>query len=121
MALCLRLHGGFFRLCRFDGVAAVFRQRSSADDGARAGGGAPASTLEGFARNHVPCAKQTTHAQIAMSRGVVSVAVFALVLALGAGSAPVAAKPPSCTAAHAQTWIDGGRYDLALREFTCVI
>jgi tetratricopeptide (TPR) repeat protein len=47
--------------------------------------------------------------------------VFALIFALGVGSAPIAAKSPSCTAAHAQAQIDGGRYDLALREFTCVI
>ena len=56
-----------------------------------------------------------------MSRGGVSAALFALILALGAGSASAAAKSPQCSAAHAQAQIGAGRYDLALREFTCVI
>src|SRR5262245_56086478 len=93
---------------------------------------APASILEGTAMNHllsVTCksAKRNgpstiiTRSAWELSRGAVSAAVFALIFALGAGSVPVAAKSPSCSAAHAQTQIDVGRYDLALREFTCVI
>jgi hypothetical protein len=64
------------------------------------------------------------HLRVARRNGpstIIKGSVFALAFALGAGSAPVAAKSPSCTVAHAQTQIDAGRYDLALREFTCVI
>ena len=52
---------------------------------------------------------------------IIKGAVFALIFALGTGSAAVTAKSPPCTAAHAQAQIDAGRYDLALREFSCVI
>lgn len=55
--------------------------------------------------------------------GRVVVAVAALAVAFGVrgvGTAPAQANG-NCTPAHAQSLIDEGRYDRAVREFTCLI
>jgi tetratricopeptide (TPR) repeat protein len=47
-------------------------------------------------------------------------AVLAAMLTIAASAAPAAAAP-SCSAATGQSFIDDGRLDRAIREFTCVI
>lgn len=54
-----------------------------------------------------------------MSRSACS--AIPVVLFAGFLSVPSAAQPPNCTAQQGQIYIDQGRYDQAVREFTCVI
>ena len=59
------------------------------------------------------------------ARATTALAVGAAIVLLAGGSAALAAsdavRAPSCTAQQGQAFIDAGRYDQAIREFTCVI
>ena len=59
------------------------------------------------------------------ARATTALAVGAAIALLAGGSAALAAsdavRAPSCTAQQGQAFIDQGRYDHAVREFTCVI
>lgn len=55
------------------------------------------------------------------ARRFAATALALLALAAGALAGPAAASPANCTAEQGQALIDQGRYQPAVREFTCVI